>query len=66
MVSPLYVDGSKTIQIKIERYTMLAGLLVETSHLVTSIIIVVSVIVILSLEVYRRRRLKPKTGKSES
>jgi hypothetical protein len=66
MVSPLYVDGSKTIQIKIERYTMLAGLLVETSHLVTSIIIVISVIVILSLEVYRRRRLKPKTGKSES
>jgi hypothetical protein len=66
MVSPLYVGGSKTIQIKIERYTMLAGLLVETSHLVTSIIIVVSVIVILSLEVYRRRRLKPKTGKSES
>jgi hypothetical protein len=66
LVSPLYVDGSKTIQIKIERYTMLAGFLVETSHLVTSIIIVVSVIVILSMEVYRRRRLKPKTSKSES
>jgi len=66
MVSPLYVGGSKTIQIKIERYTMLAGFLVETSHLVTSIIIVVSVIVILSLEVYRRERVKPKTGKSES
>jgi len=65
-VSPLYVDSSKTIQIKIERYTILAGFLVETSHLVTSIIVVVSVIVILSLEVYRRRRLKPKTGKSES
>lgn len=66
MASLLYVDSSKTIQIKVERYTMLLGFLVETNHLVTSIIIVVSVIVILSLEVYRRRRLKPKTGKSKS
>ncbi|MEM3696165.1 MAG: hypothetical protein QXQ94_01495 [Candidatus Bathyarchaeia archaeon] len=66
LVSPLHVDSSKTIQIKIERYTILAGFLVETSHLVTSIIIVVSIIVILSLEIYRRKRLKPKTSKSES
>ena len=66
LVSTLYVDGSKTIQIKIERYTMLAGFLVETSHLVMAIIILVSVIVILSMEFYRRRRLKPKTSKSES
>jgi hypothetical protein len=66
LISSLYVDSSKTIQIKIERYTVLAGFLVETSHLVTAIIIVVSVIVILSLEFYRRRRLKPKTSKSES
>ncbi|MDI6805775.1 MAG: carboxypeptidase-like regulatory domain-containing protein, partial [Candidatus Bathyarchaeia archaeon] len=65
-VSPFYVDSSKTIQIRIERYTMLAGFLVETSHLVMSIIIVVSLIVLLLLEVYRRRRLKPKTSKSES
>ncbi|MEM3760929.1 MAG: carboxypeptidase-like regulatory domain-containing protein, partial [Candidatus Bathyarchaeia archaeon] len=66
MTSQLYVDSSKTIQIKIERYTMLAGFLVETSQLATSIIIVVSVIVILSLEIYRRKRLKPKTSQSES
>jgi hypothetical protein len=66
MTSPLYVDSSRTIQIKIERYTMLAGFLVETSQLVTSIIIVVSVIVILCLEVYRRKRPKPKTSQSES
>ncbi|MGQ9507010.1 MAG: hypothetical protein ACUVTB_04005 [Candidatus Bathycorpusculaceae bacterium] len=64
MVSPLYVDSSGTIPIKVERYTMLLGFLVETSHLVMLMIIVVSIIVVLSLEVYRRRRLKPKTSKS--
>ncbi|MGC8896360.1 MAG: hypothetical protein ACP5LB_06330 [Candidatus Bathyarchaeia archaeon] len=66
MTSPLYVDSSKTIQIKIERYTMLAGFLVETSQLATSIIIAVSVILVLCLEIYRRKRLKPKTSQSES
>ena len=66
MTSSLYVDSSKTIQIKIERYTMLAGFLVETSQLATSIIIAVSVILVLSLEIYRKKRPKPKTSQSES
>ncbi|MGQ9744138.1 MAG: hypothetical protein ACUVQW_05940 [Candidatus Bathycorpusculaceae bacterium] len=66
VVSPLYIDSSKTVQIKIERYTVLAGFLVETSQLVIAIIIVVSVLLLISIEVYIRKRFKPKTSQSES
>jgi hypothetical protein len=50
-----YIDYQATIQIKIEKYVSLAGLLVETGQLATIIIIVVTVVMILSLEIYRRR-----------
>jgi len=59
-----FVDDSTTIQIKIEKYVMLAGFLIETSQLAIAIIIVVTLILILSIEVYRRKRLKAQ--KSES
>ncbi len=59
-----YVDNSATIQIKIEKYVVLAGFLIETSQLTTAIIIVVTVILILSLEVYRRKRVAPKKSSS--
>jgi len=58
------VEDSTTIQIKIEKYVMLAGFLVETSQLATAIVILVSLVLILSIEIYRRRRVKPQ--KSES
>jgi hypothetical protein len=64
VVSGFYVDKSSTLQIKIENYVTLAGFLVETSQLVTAIIIVVSVILILLVEVYRKKRPTPQ--KSES
>jgi hypothetical protein len=60
VTSSFNIDSSKTVQIKIERYTLMAGFLVEIGQLVTVIIIMVSVILILFLEIYRRRRLKPK------
>jgi hypothetical protein len=50
-----YIDYQATAQIKIEKYVSLAGLLVETGQLATIIIIVATVVMILSLEIYRRR-----------
>jgi len=58
------VENSTTVQIKIDKYVMLVGLLIETSQLTIAIIIALTVILVVSLEVYRRRRPKPK--KSES
>ena len=59
-----FVDDSTTIQIKIEKYVILVGFLIETSQLAIAIIIVVTLILILFLEVYRRKRLQAQ--KSES
>jgi len=64
ITSSFFVDGSKTIELRVEKYVVLAGFLVETSQLTTAIIIALTVILLLSVEVYRRRRLKPKTSSS--
>ncbi|MEM2995013.1 MAG: carboxypeptidase-like regulatory domain-containing protein [Candidatus Bathyarchaeia archaeon] len=66
METTFYVDGSKTVQVRVERYVVIAGFIVETGQLATTLIVVVSVILVLIFEFYRRRRLKPKTGGSES
>lgn len=58
MIESLLVDGSTTVSITMNRYVLLAGLPVETSQLAVVIIIVLSVLLVLSLEVYRRRRNK--------
>jgi membrane protein implicated in regulation of membrane protease activity len=58
VVESLHVDGSTTVPIKINRYVLLVGLPVETSQLAIAVIIVLSVLLVLSLEVYRRRRNK--------
>jgi len=54
------VDGSETISLKIEKYVVVAGFLIETSQLATIIIIVATVLILLSVEVYRRRHRKAK------
>lgn len=53
------VDESKTIEIKIDKYVILAGFLVETSHLATAIIILATVILIFLIEIYRKKHPKP-------
>jgi len=58
------VDKSATIEIKIEKYVMLAGFLVETGQLAIAIIIAAAVILVLLMEVYRRKRIKPQKGSS--
>jgi hypothetical protein len=65
VVARSFVGNSTTVDIKIEKYVILAGLLVETSRLLTVMVIVLTVILILFLEVLRRRR-QPKPQKSES
>ncbi|MDI6904185.1 MAG: hypothetical protein QMD13_01635 [Candidatus Bathyarchaeia archaeon] len=64
MVTTSSVDESTTIEIKIEKYVVIAGFLVETGQLTTAIIIVVATILILSIEIYRRKRLKPQKSVS--
>jgi hypothetical protein len=58
------VVTSTTIEMRANKYVMLAGFLVETSQLTTVVIIVATVLFILAIEVYRRRRLKPKKTES--
>jgi hypothetical protein len=64
VTNSFFVDNSATIQIKLEKYVMLAGFLVETSQLATVVIVVVTLILVLLLEVYMRKRVKPQ--KSEN
>jgi len=58
------VDDPKVIEIKLEKYVMLAGFLIETSQLTTTIVIAASVILVLFIEIYRRKRIKPQKSSS--
>lgn len=58
------VSSSTTIDVRLDQYILLAGLLVGTGQLVTLILIVSIVVFVLSLEIYRRRRVKPKESES--
>ena len=64
VVKTFSAEKSTTVVIKIEKYVVLAGFLVETSQFATILIIVVTLIVLILIEVYRRRRAK--SLKSES
>jgi hypothetical protein len=63
-VTTSFIDSSRTIEIKLGKYVILAGFLVETSHLTTAIIIAATVLLVLLIEVYRRKRLKPPKSSS--
>jgi len=62
----LTVQNSTTIQVKIDKYIVLGGLLVETSDFATILVIVLAIVFVLALEVYRFRRLKTKKSETES
>lgn len=62
VVRSFYVDRSTTIEIRMPKYVLLAGLLVETSQLTTALIIVLAVILIFSVEIYRRKHSTPETS----
>jgi len=58
------VQDSTSVQIRMDRYVLLAGFLVDTSQLAIALIIVFTLVVIISLEIYRRRRSKPQKTES--
>jgi hypothetical protein len=62
----LTVQNSMTIQVRIDKYIVLGGLLVETSEFATVLVIVLAIVFILALEVYRFRRFKTKKSETES
>jgi hypothetical protein len=52
------IEETKTIEVRIGKYVVLAGFLVETSQLTTAIIIAAAVTLLVLIEVYMRRRRK--------
>jgi len=58
------VDKSTTIQVKLDKYVMLVGSLVETSQFAIVLPIVLTLVFVAVTEVYRRRRLKPQRQKT--
>jgi hypothetical protein len=54
------VEETTSIDVRIGKYVVLAGFLVETSQLTTAIIILAAVILIVLIEVYSRKRQKPQ------
>ncbi|MFZ0965997.1 MAG: carboxypeptidase-like regulatory domain-containing protein [Candidatus Bathyarchaeia archaeon] len=63
-VTTSFIDSSRTIEIKLDKYVVLAGFLVETSNLTTAMIIAATVLLVLLIEVYGRKRLKPQKSSS--
>ncbi len=59
IIARAYVDAAvESVEVKVDKYVVLLGMFVETSRLVATIIIVLALILILSLEIVRRRRFK--------
>lgn len=54
----LYVENSTIIEIRLQEYVLLAGFFIQTATLITTILIVAAILLVLFLEVYRRRRFK--------
>jgi hypothetical protein len=53
-----YVEKSATLTVRAAKYVVLAGFLVETSHLATIIIIILTALFMSLIEVYRRKHFK--------
>jgi hypothetical protein len=54
------ISNSTTVDIGINKYFMLAGSFVDVAQFVTVLVIILTVLAVLSLELLRRRRLKPQ------
>ena len=55
----LTVDNPTSVQIKMDRYIALGSLLIPVSSLITLIIILVAIVLFVTVEIYRRKKLKP-------
>jgi hypothetical protein len=63
-VTTANVSTSTTIEIRLDKYIVLAGMLVDLGQFVTVLAILLIVIFIVCLEVYRRRRSRPQQSES--
>jgi len=63
-VTTVYVDNSTTVEIRLDKYFIVAGMLVDLGQFVTVMIVVVFAVLILCFEVYRRRRRRPQQNGS--
>lgn len=52
------VQDSAVLTIKVDRYVVLAGFLIETGYFATAVIVAITALIIIFLEVYRRKRFK--------
>ena len=52
-------NETNPVEIKIERYVFLAGFLIETAQFAAVVLVLAVIIVILAMEIYRRKRFKP-------
>jgi len=64
VVKPFSAEKSTTVVINIEKYIVLAGFLIETSQFVTILIIAMTLILLVLVEIYRRRYLKGEESES--
>jgi len=60
----LQIEEPTAIQIKMAKYILIGPFLIESSVLATFIIISAAIILFLSLEIYRRKRVKPAKNES--
>jgi len=58
----VYVDKHQTIPLKMERYVLIAGTLIETSQLATLIAIIILILTVLVIEIYRKRKRGKLSG----
>ncbi len=67
VVTTTAVDKSTTIEMRIERYVTLAGMLIDIGQFATVILIIIILLIVLAIEVIRRtRRKQPKTENQTS
>jgi hypothetical protein len=60
----LQIEEPTAVQIKMAKYILIGPFLIESSVLATFIIISAAIILFLSMEIYRRKRVKPTNRKS--
>jgi hypothetical protein len=60
----LQIEEPTAIQIKMAKYILIGPFLIESSALATFIIIFAAIIMFLSIEIYRRKRIKPANRES--
>jgi hypothetical protein len=56
----VFLGSSMTVGIKLEKFVIIAGFLVDTGILTALILIVALLILVLLVEIYRRKRSKPQ------